>query len=202
LNDLPAIKPLHVIYAANRVFHKQYEGAYCFMDAIVQQAFKHKTALRGEQTMAQQAKEFIGLLKKYIGDALDSADQDNIYRQLMTLSIAAPEMEKIVEAFYKQVKPKLVVVEDGNYGGIEPVTLIYVAKKLKIPTAEIQHGVFDVAFKYEDKLLQQPAFSQHKTDFVLTFGDYFTQYVHSSSRNISIGNYYLNKKVTTCRLLQ
>ena len=35
----------------------------------------------------------------------------------------------------------------------------------------------------------------HKTDYILTFGDYFSNYIRSSSKNISIGNLYLESKV-------
>jgi len=71
---------------------------------------------------------------------------------------------------------------------------VKIANERKIETLEIQHGVFDVAFQYGERILNDSRFTRTKTNHVLTFGPYFSDYVRSSSRPLNFGSYYLEEK--------
>jgi hypothetical protein len=96
---------------------------------------------------------------------------------------------------FGRLKPKFLVIEDGNYGGGNSSLIIKTANNLGIKTIEMQHGVFDVAFFYEESLMSLKSFEIQKTKFVFTFGKYWTDWVSIPGKAIEIGSVLLAEEL-------
>ena len=197
LSHFSEIKTLNVIAPYNKFYHNNYAGDYCFFDGLLLKndiVNKRMRLSPHEESNSNYVSCFIDLLKKHLKEYFNDKNWQDIKERIIYFETASKHLEVSVKIFLQQTKPKLVVIEDGNYGSLENCTFIKVANEMKIPTVEIQHGVFDIAFQYTKKLISNPAFASQKTNYVLTFGEYFSQFVQSSSQNISIGNYYMENK--------
>ena len=196
LSDIPGIKTLNVFHSHNRSFHKKYCGDYCFADFfLLKEEFRNKLSFGKRDNADCPAIDlFFNHIRKFTIDVLSGKDIAAFRDSLTIWNNYSRGYEKSVRRFLKNVKPRLLVIEDGNYGNWLVGIIIKVAREMQLPTAEIQHGVFDVAFQYGEKLLNNKDFSKYKTDYVFTFGPYFTDYIRSTSTNLSLGNYFLETR--------
>lgn len=189
LNDFKGLKTLNVIRSDNGVYKKYYEGSYCFYDSIL---LKEKVwqKLSNKRTQ-RQWHQLTKLLKEKLTPYLSITELEGIDNLISLYSIEYIGMEKSFRKLLSNTRPKLVLIEDANYGSLDNCTLIMVAKQLNIKTSEVQHGVFDIGFQYSKRILENRLLAFHKTDYILTFGDYFSEFIQSSSKNISMGNRFL-----------
>jgi hypothetical protein len=98
--------------------------------------------------------------------------------------------------FFKIKKPKLLFVEDGSYGNKSYI--IRAAKKLKIPTVEIQHGFISenhIAYNFGTKIIDEIEFKSYFPDYILLYGQFWSNMINHLSTKISIGNPYLEEKI-------
>ncbi|MEK0420638.1 MAG: hypothetical protein RLZZ161_489, partial [Bacteroidota bacterium] len=66
-------------------------------------------------------------------------------------------------------------------------------KELGIPTAEVQHGVFNLGMKYGPKLEASPALKAMKSDYELVFGPYHAGLTNAPVQCIPFGHYDLEQ---------
>ncbi len=196
LDDIPEIHTLHVFYSHNKAFHKKYCGNHCFADFLsLKELIRQKVSVRKRgPAHLPELDSFLNHLRTITGNILSDKDILGFKDAILLCNSYIKGYEENVRRFVQRVRPGLMIIEDGNYGNWLTAVIIKVAKEMQLVTAEIQHGVFDVAFQYGDRLISHKDFSKYKTDYVLTFGPYFTRYIRSTSRNISIGNHYLELK--------
>ena len=195
LNDLDSVDVLNLIKSDGGIYRKKYRGDYRFYDFIFfKEAIKQKLSVSNKKKDSVATDGFLDLLRTKLKTELTGGDLESISGLLKyNVSIAAG-VERSIQKILDQADPKLVIIEDGNYGSLDSCTVTMLTKQLGIKTAEIQHGVFDVGYQYSNKLIGHPSFAMHKTDYILSFGEYFSQFIHSSSKNITIGNQFLEMK--------
>lgn len=208
LNDLPFLRTLNLIKSQEGVYRKTYAGHHCFYDFIfLKELFKEKLGFYSNRPNATSSKAIATLLKLVLhklAGYLDGNEMATISGILYDYALKEEGIEKSIKTILVKTAPKLLVIEDANYGSIDTCTLIRTARELNIKTAEIQHGLLDIGFKYTEKLVAHDQFASHKTDYILTYGDYFSNSIKSSSVPVSIGSYHLeikevNKKVSSSK---
>lgn len=140
-------------------------------------------------------RKFIHYLKKNSG--VDISDQ--IYHEIETaLRKASKKMDVatiMYTWFFKYKKPKIIIIEDGQYGGYSYI--FKVAKKLGILTAEYQHGYIGLshpAYNYNVNIFDQ--IKEYLPDYLLTHGDYWSERVRVPAKKITIGFPNLTEKST------
>ena len=89
--------------------------------------------------------------------------------------------------------PRFILTSEGNNGEWKHAVLFQVAKELKIPTAEVQHGVFNIGMKYGEKLAASPKLKQLKSDYQFVFGPYHQTLTNAPVKCIPFGHYDLQK---------
>jgi hypothetical protein len=196
LNDLDSIDVLNLIKSDGGLYRKKYAGTYRFYDFIfLKEAIKQKLSFKNKKKDPIAVDDFLNLLRTKLKTELTDADLASITEVLKYYALIAAGVERSIRRVLAHAAPKLVIIEDGNYGSLDACTIAMLTKRIGIKTAEIQHGVFDVGYQYSDKLIGHTSFAMHKTDYILGFGEYFSQFIHSSSKNITIGNQFLEMKV-------
>ncbi|MGZ3859557.1 MAG: hypothetical protein ACXVPU_14065 [Bacteroidia bacterium] len=202
LNDLPSVGTLNLIKSNEGTYRNAYAGAYCFYDFIfLKEALKRKAGFSNNSSDKKSMaaiEAFMEVIRGKLSDYLDVEDMRIVKQTLVDNSIMMDGMEQSIKKILKKTSPKLLIIEDANYGSFDFCIFIKAARELNIKTAEIQHGVLDIGFKYSSNLIKQDDFPLHKTDYILTFGDYFSESIKSSSTTISIGSYHLeleNKRI-------
>ncbi|HTQ63856.1 MAG TPA: hypothetical protein VMI12_03615 [Puia sp.] len=192
LNTIPGLTTLNVIYQNKLKRPEKYCGVYSFLDQLIFQGQKKNSYLPGEQV--KEFRDLFNKVQKISDGILTNKEADLYLNNIRIIANLLPQYEKNIRQFLNVVQPKLIIVEDANYGGWQVMQLIKIAREMKIPTAEIQHGILDIAYQYGEQLKNEPAFASCKTNYVLTFGQYFSNYISSSSENICLGNFYLERK--------
>lgn len=125
-------------------------------------------------------------------EILKELDCDIDYKHLLKSFFA---YVKVFEVFFNYVKPELIFI--NCYYSLPHMAAIYVAKKMKIKTIELQHGIInDKHFAYNFvKNVGNDLFP----DYLFVYGDFFKSFFHNqnyfiNSKNVySIGYYYLEK---------
>lgn len=93
----------------------------------------------------------------------------------------------VYKMFFKIKKPKLIVVENGHYGGLS--YMIKAARDLNIEVAEYQHGYIGLnhpAYNYNIDNLPDDILD-FLPSFYLTHGEYWSQSCRSPSEKVEIG---------------
>lgn len=90
-------------------------------------------------------------------------------------------------------RPKLIIIEDGHYGGY--TDLICIAKKLGVKVAEYQHGFIGPNhFAYNYHPVTHTAIKSFLPDYMLFWGDYWSYLANVPAQKIVIGFPYLDEK--------
>jgi hypothetical protein len=93
---------------------------------------------------------------------------------------------------------KLLLKEDACYGG-NSVPLIYAAKLSHIPVAEYQHGAISKGhdgYNVADALLINTSFHKVLPDYLLTYGNWWSNQTNMPIKKIPIGNPHLTESTT------
>lgn len=194
--DIKSLKILNIFQSIRGKYYSKYTEPYVYHEALylksaLQAKLNNKTPDNDYKTIV----DFIRFLKKEICENID----DQFYNELKNALFSFAKVHYyLVENFNKlftKTTPKFIVVEDGNYGGGDKATLLWCANKLKIKSIEVQHGVFDLAYKYGVNLVANEEFSLFKTSILFSMGNYWTQYSNISSKVYQLGYPYLEDKV-------
>lgn len=106
----------------------------------------------------------------------------------------------VYKMFFKIKKPKLIVVEDGHYGGLSH--MIKAARDLNIEVAEYQHGYIGLnhpAYSYNVDNLPDDILD-FLPSYYLTHGEYWSQVCRSPSKKVEIGYPDLMEKIKSYAL--
>lgn len=184
------------IFQSNNGKHNRYVKPYAYHEAInLKSALQAKFRNKSYPADGDAILKFINFLRDQVGNNVP----DGYYKSLtMYLFNFVKVHYYLVSNFNKlllQTNPLFIVVEDGNYGGSDKTTLLWCANKLNIKSVEVQHGVFDLAFKYGENLVIKNDFSAYKTSLVFTMGKYWTDYSKISSTVYPLGYPYLEEKI-------
>lgn len=193
---IPGLKTLNIFQSISGIYKSTYNKPFAYHEAIyLQSNLEAKFFSHVSQEDFDLLDRFIDFLKQEIGDLL----KKSAYIKLESDFISFIELQDILKNKYcqlfKRTKPKFIIVEDGNYGGGDKAILIWCANNLGIKTIEVQHGVFDLAFRYGENLTTNYDFAKYKTSLVLTMGKFWSEYCKLPSKVYSFGYPYLEKKL-------
>ncbi len=97
---------------------------------------------------------------------------------------------------------KLLLKEDACYGG-NGVPIIYAAKLNKMPVAEYQHGAISKGhdgYNVADAILTHPSFHKVLPDYLLSYGNWWSNQTNMPVKKISIGNAHLTESIARLKL--
>jgi hypothetical protein len=193
LND---IKILNVYNFDSDDLPNEFYGHFaCIENLIVLAKLKSKVFARKSLQDEQAINGLIDQLDQELrGFGFEiSSSLDQIKRRLFYYLSYHYHLGSIFTSKLKKLTPKFLVVESGNYGGGNLALFIYSANKLGVKTIEYQHGVFDMAFEYGEKLMNNEGFKFHKTNLLLTFGEYWNEKVKYPGKSIALGSLFLSE---------
>ncbi|MCC7532425.1 MAG: hypothetical protein IT246_00640 [Bacteroidia bacterium] len=196
-NIIPDIKVLNIYNYSKNIKSNQYFGSYMLIDKIVQRAkIKSKIILSTNNKNILAIKNLMLILKQeFKSIKLDSRILDKIEKDLIKYERLHSQISYELIKLFIKTKPRFIAIEDGNYGGGLSSLIIFLATKMNIKTIEIQHGVFDIAFDYGQKLMNKTEFRMQKTDLLLTFGKYWNNWVNYPGKTYSVGNFILDEAI-------
>jgi hypothetical protein len=139
---------------------------------------------------------FVQWLKEIYPYSFSSEVWRGVKQLLEAKAARLPILEDLYRRMFQTVQPKLVVVEDGSYGG--RAHIFKWAKQYGAVTAEFQHGMISKAhpaFNYGMATETSPSYRPYLPDYVLTYGDYWSDRVNIPSAKIAMGNPNLTERV-------
>lgn len=146
-----------------------------------------------------EVNNFIHYLDSLGIEHFDVQKLDNIRKKLLGLSVRINVSYLLYKAFFKFKFPKLIIVEDGHYGGKSHI--FKVAHELGIRTAEYQHGYIGLA---------HPAYNFHQNivgnvesflpEYLLTHGRYWSERIRIPAKKIEVGFPGLTEKISKYNL--
>ena len=196
LKEIPECSKLEWLYCRpDRLFpslpHTQ-SFDYFFYHALW--LVKWKKIRNGDKQIAA-IEEILDIAKKHLADFVSETQWQSIKHNLFFIDRIIPHYRDVLKSTLKKNKPRLIIVSEGNNGEWKQAVLFHVAKELGIPTAEVQHGVFNLGMKYGPKLATSPSLKAMKSDYELVFGPYHAGLTNAPVQCIPFGHYDLEQAV-------
>ena len=116
--------------------------------------------------------------------------------QLIIFSKKLPYYLSLYSRLLQKINPQILFIEDGSYGS-EKAIIIDVAKRLGIKVGEFQHGTIcpsHHAYNYPARV-KESEYSKYLPDFLLTYGEYWSNVANTCSKKIIIGNPNFEKRL-------
>ncbi len=186
---------LNIFQSVRGKYFSKYSEPYAYHEAVyLKSAIQAKLSNRTHPDDYDTILQFINFLKDEVGEYISGQFYNGLQNELLSFAKIHYYLVSNFNKLFKKTNPKFIIVEDGNYGGGDKTTLLWCANKLNIKSIEVQHGVFDLAYKYGAELVNSKDFSLYKTSLLLTMGSYWTDYSKVPSRVYQIGYPYLEEK--------
>lgn len=128
-------------------------------------------------------------LLSILGYQLTFKQLDYLLNSLISHSTRIQYELWLYEKMFRKLDPKLILFEDGCYGGRGH--LIQLAKRIGIKSAEIQHGMVSKghnAYNFAPELLQSKQYYQYVPDYFLTYGEWWEERISIPCQTVTIGN--------------
>lgn len=109
-------------------------------------------------------------------------DPGPVRAQLEHWAVRLPILHDAFARFFERVRPRVLIVEDGSYGGFSHV--LAWARAAGIATAELQHGVISrshLAYNVGD------GFAHCLPQYLLAYGDLWRDQIRSPSQVVVVG---------------
>lgn len=120
---------------------------------------------------------------------------DGVRQALHKVSRKLPGLHKQYLRLFKKLSPKIIFLEDANYGVRSYI--IKWAKDLKVITAEIQHGAIlheHPAYNYGAAIFGSD-YINYLPDFYLSNGKFWSEALATPSKTVNIGNPFLTNQL-------
>jgi hypothetical protein len=196
LRELPELTKQEWLYSGQRrIFDNlpdTYSFDYWFFKAWLRSKLSFTIAF---EKWNDELESFLSEIKEPLGPFIHPAAWNSIKSELCFINRIIPYYHKTLKKALKQASPKCILVSEGNNGEWKQAVLFQVAKELGIPTAEVQHGVFNLGMKYGPKLAASSALKTMKSDYELVFGPYHAGLTNAPVHCIPFGHYDLEQAV-------
>ena len=109
------------------------------------------------------------------------------------------------QTIFQKAGARLLIKEEGCYGGPDNASAILAAKHLGMVTAEYQHGAVSsghTAYNFAPAVSGSHAYRQTLPDFFLTYGSWWGEQVNAPVKKIAIGNPHLAETLGVATALQ
>lgn len=95
------------------------------------------------------------------------------------------------QALFKKLGNKLLIKEEGCYGGADNASAMLAARHMGIVTAEYQHGMISAghdAYNFSSAIINSQIYRQILPDYFLTYGSWWGEQINAPVTKIPIGN--------------
>ncbi len=154
---------------------------------------KAKSFFRSKK-FEHEAQNEINNLIKYLHSIAPLNVDDRFWEDCQTIFAKQVFQIKTELSFYKSFlskkAPKIIFLEDASYGSKLP--LLLASKSLKIPVAELQHGLINenhLAYAFGKGVVDN--FLPYLPDYFLSYSQYWSNSINLPSEKVEIGNPYL-----------
>ena len=168
-----------------------------FIDELVEAELK-STLKKYSDKDKKTVKEFVEYLKNELNYKFENGFYIGLENQLLQLSIKIKYYYKIYEKLLMQLKPKIIFMEQGCYGGIPRSCIMKIANSLNIVTAEFQHGmIFEnhQAYTLPNYFKNNKDIKIYYPQYLLTMGQYWERNINVPCIIKVMGNPNLYKKI-------
>lgn len=138
------------------------------------------------------ASQMINSIKKWSFVNIDEGFYSGLEKYILTLSQKIQIYYKYYENLLEILKPKVLFMDNGCYGGIYSL-LIKIANLKGIVTAEFQHGNTNnnYAYNMSEKLINDENLKMYFPKYFLTMGEHWKENIKLPCKIKTIGNPYL-----------
>jgi hypothetical protein len=196
LRELPELSRQEWLYSGQRRIFDNLPDTYSFDYWFFKAWMRSKLAFNTtDQKWEEKLAGFLTEIRETLNPLIKQGEWERIKSELCFINRIIPYYRKTLKKALKQASPKCILVSEGNNGEWKQAVLFQVAKELGIPTAEVQHGVFNLGMKYGPKLAASPALKAMKSDYELVFGPYHAGLTNAPVQCIPFGHYDLEQAV-------
>jgi hypothetical protein len=196
LRELPELNKQEWLYSGQRRIFDNLPNTYSFDYWFFKAWLRSKLSFtKAFEKWNDELESFLSEIKEPLGPFIHPAAWNSIKSELCFINRIIPYYHKTLKKALKQASPKCILVSEGNNGEWKQAVLFHVAKELGIPTAEVQHGVFNLGMKYGPKLATSPSLKAMKSDYELVFGPYHAGLTNAPVQCIPFGHYDLEQAV-------
>jgi hypothetical protein len=196
LRELPELTKQEWLYSGQRRIFDNLPDTYSFDYWFFKAWMRSKLAFNAtDQKWEEKLARFLAEIRETLNPFIKQSEWESIKSELCFINRIIPYYRKTLKKALKQASPKCILVSEGNNGEWKQAVLFQVAKELRIPTAEVQHGVFNLGMKYGPKLAASSALKTMKSDYELVFGPYHAGLTNAPVQCIPFGHYDLEQAV-------
>lgn len=139
------------------------------------------------------AEDFINTLKNQFIEKFEEGFYFGLKKQIINMSVAIRYYYYYYEKLIKQIKPKVIFVDNGCYGG-QRACLLRIANKQGITTGEFQHGYIgenNLIYNYPQSFINNKEYKEYLPQYFLAMGEYFIRGIKLPINKVVIGNPHL-----------
>lgn len=163
--------------------------------------------LFGEKILPLNKKdrETIAKLMNYLKSNIPFFIAPDEWNNIQTEMIRYAKTNRYIYSYYKLVfkrqRPKLVFVAQGCYGN-HAACKLKLLSDMKIPTAEIQHGLVNRthrAYNYSNSIFESTEYQEYMPGTFLTFGSFWKQAVRLPIETRVLGSANFGKNISSIK---
>lgn len=190
LKAIPQLKSNELLYSPDFKQSKGLKNSFSFDYFYFKNWLLNKIT---RKSISEHRKTEIDTLIKNIEPVFskwfDSKYFSELKNAFYSIDLITVKYKKSLKDFFEVKKPKLVLCSEGNNGDWQHSILFSVCNELSIPTAEVQHGAFNLGMKFGAGLVGHTDFKKYKSNFLFTFGKYHSSQTNVSAECIPLGHY-------------
>jgi hypothetical protein len=165
---------------------------YFYINALISEKIK---GFYKQKTQHNKFDGIIHILHKHLDDIIPAKSIEAIKFELLRTDVLSSHYRKMLRRKLEKLNPGMVVCSEGNNGDWRHNILFSLLRELQIPSAEVQHGTFNIGMKYGSELVLQDEFKKYKTDYIFTFGNYHSEQTNIPAQCIPIGHFPLEMEL-------
>lgn len=182
---------LHERYSFDHLLHKSPRNIINKIYSRAAIKKKHRDLAR---TVIERACENS---QKILGFYFDNNSITNLVSSLAVRLAVLPYLSDVYANWFSKQGFKLILKEDACYGG-ESVALIHAARLTNIVVAEYQHGAISKGhdgYNVSNALAINERFKKVLPDYLLTYGNWWSNQSNMPVKKIAIGNPHLTESI-------
>jgi hypothetical protein len=141
----------------------------------------------------------LGFIRERFPVGLSGASLDQVRAQLVNWALRLPILHRMYARFFDEIRPRVIVMEDGSSGGFAHVCTW--ARAAGIATAEPQHGVIarsHLVYNVGDARNDE-AFASSMPRYLLVYGEFWSAQVRTSSEPVAVGCPHFSETARSAR---
>lgn len=195
LKSLPELRHRELLYSPRWVTFSGIRNTGSFDYFFFRTLLEAKIRRSGAQNISSGKDEILyGKLREKLGVFM----KDGTLRGILNTARNTDKYTRIyrrnIHAFLSKNRPGMIVCSEGNNGDWRHAILFSVARELGIPTAEVQHGVFNLGMKFGSEIVKKPEFIAQKSTHLFTFGPFHCKQTNLPAVCVPLGHYHMEQQ--------